>query len=467
MGENQDRLLVVSADGHAVMPPELWAEYLEPEFHDHLPRLAEENRRFSEAMLALNDYDLIYEGVVAGSHYDVCDPDGVFRAGQWAGAWDRDIRLAEMDREGVAAEFVFNGYFRATDLFFNVSNTEYPPEVAQAGVRAHDRWLLDNFGDTGGRLMLVGAMGRCLDRDAMLQEATWIADHGFVGTYVPGFASHPDLPPLDDEHWDPMWALCAERGLTLIVHGGYGLPVGTTFEPLTAVFDRVRAAGGSDADAVRELRSGTFNDGFFADTRCRQPLWQMMLGGVFDRHPDLRLMMTEVRGDWIPATLARLDAEFEVNRADLPSKQRPSELWQTNCMAGLSFLHRVEVEHRHEIGVEQMSFGRDYPHSEGTWPNTRAYLHNLFVGVPEDEARKILGENLARFLRLERSSLAPVVERIGFTADEILTGDATLDPALEAHLNARCGLSKPFEGDARLAQLEPMLADDLARLVAR
>jgi predicted TIM-barrel fold metal-dependent hydrolase len=449
------------------MPPELWAEYLEPEFHGHLPRLAEENRRFSEAMRALNDYDLIYEGVVDGSHYDVCDPDGVFRAGQWAGAWDRDIRLAEMDREGVAAEFVFNGYFRATDLFFNVSNTEYPPEVAQAGVRAHDRWLLDNFGDTGGRLMLVGAMGRCLDRDAMLQEATWIADHGFVGTYLPGFASHPDLPPLDDEHWDPMWALCAERGLTLIVHGGYGLPVGTTFEPLTAVFDRVRAEGGSDADAVRELRSGTFNDGFFADTRCRQPLWQMMLGGVFDRHPDLRLMMTEVRGDWIPSTLARLDAEFEVNRADLPSKQRPSELWQTNCMAGLSFLHRVEVEHRHEIGVEQMSFGRDYPHSEGTWPNTKAYLHNLFVGVPEDEARKILGENLARFLRLERSSLAPVVERIGFTADEILTGDATLDPALEAHLNARCGLSKPFEGDARLAQLEPMLADDLARLVAR
>jgi predicted TIM-barrel fold metal-dependent hydrolase len=467
MGENQDRLLVVSADGHAVMPPDLWAEYLEPEFHEHLPRLADENRRFAGAMGPLNDYDLIYEGVLEGSHYDVFDSEGFYRAGRWAGAWDRDIRLAEMDREGVTAEFVFNGYFRTTDMFFNISNTEYPPEVAEAGVRAHDRWLLDTFGDSGGRLMLVGAMGRCLDRDAMLQEATWIADHGFVGTYMPGYTSHPDLPPLYDEHWEPMWALCAERGLALIVHGGYGLPVGTTFDPLTAVFERVRAAGGSDADAVRELRSGTFNDGFFADTRCRQPLWQLMLGGVFDRHPNLQLMMTEVRGDWIPATLARLDAEFEAHRADLPTKQKPSELWQSNCMAGLSFLHRVEVEHRHEIGVETMSFGRDYPHSEGTWPNTKQYLHTLFGDVPEAEARLILGENLARFLKLDRAALAPVVERIGFTVDDILDGDTSIDPVLEAHLNARCGLGKPFEGDARLPQLESLLAQDLARVVAR
>jgi predicted TIM-barrel fold metal-dependent hydrolase len=263
-----------------------------------------------------------------------------------------------------------------------------------------------------------------------------------------------------------MWALCAERGLALIVHGGYGMPVGTTFDPLTSVFERVHAAGGTDADAVRELRSGTFNDGFFADVRCRQPLWQLMLGGVFDRHPDLRLMMTEVRGDWIPSTLARLDAEFEAHRGDLPTKQRPSELWRSNCMAGLSFLHRVEVEHRHEIGLETISFGRDYPHSEGTWPNTKDYLRTLFAGVPENEARLILGENLARFLQLDRAALAPVVERVGFTSDEILQGDAALDPALEAHLDARCGLGKPYEGDARLAQLEPLLAQDLSRVTA-
>jgi predicted TIM-barrel fold metal-dependent hydrolase len=377
------------------------------------------------------------------------------------------MRLEEMDREGVAAEFVFNGYFRAADLFFNVSNTIYPFEVAEAGVRGHHRWLVDTFGAAPDRLLLVGAMGRCFDRDAMLRELAWIADHGFVATYAPGFVGHPGLPPLYDEYWEPAWALCAERGLTLIVHGGYGMQPGGTFDALTGIFDRVHDAGGSDADAVRELRSGMFNDGFFTDMRARQPLWQLMLGGVFDRHPNLRLMMTEVRGDWLPAALDRLDAAFDEHRDALPASRKPSEYWHSNCMAGLSFMHRSEIDRRHDIGVDTISFGRDYPHTEGTWPNTTPYLQALFEGVPEDEVRQMLGENLTRFLGLDRTKLAAINERIGLAPADVLVERADLDPALVAHLNARCGFAKPFEGDLRLAQMEPLLTDDLARVTAR
>ena len=449
------------------MPEARWPEYLEKEFHQHLPRLQEENRRFTGAMVPLNDYDLIYPGVVEGSHYDVFDKDGLFRAGQWAGAWDCDVRLAEMDREGVAAEFVFTGYFRSTDLFFNVSNTEYPHDVASAGVRAYHRWAHDTFGGSPDRLLLVGAVGRCLDPDETLRETTWLADHGFAGTYVPGFVGHPDLPPLYDDSWEPIWSLCAERGLTLVVHGGYGLEPGGSFGALTGIFERVHAAGGSDADAVQELRSGMFNDGFFTDMRARRPLWQLMLGGVFDRHPDLRLMMTEVRGDWLPAALARLDAAFEEHRDELPATRRPSEYWHSNCMAGLSFMHRVEVERRDEIGVDTLSFGRDYPHTEGTWPNTTEYLRALFAGVPEHDVRLILGENLARFLRLDLDRLRPIVERIGLEASDVLRSGDTVDPQLIAHLDARCGFGKPFEGDRLVAQIEPLLQQDLARVGGR
>jgi predicted TIM-barrel fold metal-dependent hydrolase len=461
-----ERLLLVSADGHAVMPEALWSQYLEEEFHPFLPRLSEENRRFTAAMLPMNDYDLIYEGVVEGSHYDVFDPDGIYRAGQWAGAWDCDVRLAEMDREGVAAEFVFNGYYRATDLFFNVSNTIYPPEVADAGVRAHNRWLLDTFGPAGDRLLLVGAVGSCLDMDETVRELEWIADHGFIGTYAPGFCGHPELPPLYDPYWEPAWQVCADRGLTVVVHGGYGMEQGGSFDALTSIFEGTHAEGGSDRDAIQKLRT-TFNDSFFADLRSRRPLWQLSLGGVFDRHPDLRLMLTEVRGDWLPATLDRLDAIFDEHRDDVPARRRPSEYWPGNCLAGLSFMHRVEVERRHEIGVENMSFGRDYPHTEGTWPNTVSYLQVLLAGVPEDEARLLLGENLARFLHLDRAALAPVVERVGLRPEEVLVASAELDPELVAHFNARCGLGKPFEGDALLGQIEPLLTEDLARVGGR
>jgi predicted TIM-barrel fold metal-dependent hydrolase len=456
-----DRLLFVSADGHAIMPEELWPQYLEREFHEYLPRLVEENRRFTGAMVPLNDYDTIYRGIVPGSHYDVFDTEGLHRGGQWAGAWDLDVRLAQMDHEGVAAEFVFFGYFRATDLFYNVSNTVYPTEVVDAGVRAFDRWLYDAFGSASDRLLLCGAVGRSLERDEVIRETTWIAEHGFTGMYMPGYTAHPGFVPLYDKYWDPFWALCEEAGIALIVHGGYGFEPGKSFGSLTGTFERVRAAGGSDYVAVVELRSGMFNDTFFADLRNRRALWQLMLGGVFDRHPNLKVMMTEVRADWVPDVLARLDVVYEAERESLPAKRRPSDYWPTNCMAGLSFMHRCEVEMRHDIGLETLSFGRDYPHTESTWPNTELYLRELFAGVPLAEVRLILGENLARFLGFDRPRLQEVVDRIGFEAGDVVGPHPPMEGELRAHIDARCGLSKPAERGARLSQIQPMLDEDV------
>jgi predicted TIM-barrel fold metal-dependent hydrolase len=462
-----ERMLLVSADGHAIMPESLWPEYLEKEYHEHLPRLVDENRRFTDAMLPLNEYDNIYRGLVEGSHYDVFDTEGLHRGGQWAGAWDLGIRLEQMDHEGVAAEFVFLGYFRATDLFYNVSNTQYPHDVIEAGVRAFDRWLYDTFGSATDRLLLCGAVGRSLDVGDVLRETRWIADHGFAAMYMPGYSYHPDFVPLDDPYWDPYWALCAESGIAPIIHGGYGFEAGMSFGALTGVFERVKAAGGSDADAVEELTNGLFNDSFFADLRNRRALWQLMYGGVFDRHPDLRVMMTEVRADWVPEVLAHLDAAYDAHRDSLPAKRRPSEYWHSNCMAGLSFMHRAEVEMRHEIGIETLSFGRDYPHTESTWPNTKVYLRDLLAGVPEDEARLIMGENLARFLKLDRAALQPVVDEIGFEVSDILGDHPPLEGDLKVHIDARCGLSKPAERGSRLDVLDPLLTEDLERVGAR
>ena len=151
--------------------------------------------------------------------------------------------------------------------------------------------------------------------------------------------------------------------------------------------------------------SGLFASDFFAHLGHRQAMWQMMLGGVFDRHPKLKLMLTEVRADWIPATLQFLDRVFEEHLAELPSARKPSEWWDSNGLAGVSFMHKSEVEMRDEIGVEHMSFGRDYPHGESTWPNTLEYLHSLFSGVPEGDVRKMLGENIIGFLDLDAAKL--------------------------------------------------------------
>src|SRR5262249_27104265 len=151
------------------------------------------------------------------------------------------------------------------------------------------------------------------------------------------------------------------------------------------------------SEAVADESAQFFRD-FLDSPRPRRPMWQLMLGGVFDRFPNLKLVLTEIRADWIPATLRHLDAVYEEHRDDLPARRKPSEYWATNCLAGASFIHKAEVEMRREIGIETINFGRDFPHPEGTWPHTTEWLRDAFAGLPERDARLLLGENLIRFL---------------------------------------------------------------------
>jgi hypothetical protein len=172
-------------------------------------------------------------------------------------------------------------------------------------------------------------------------------------------------------------------------------------------------------------------------------------------------MMTEVRGDWLPETLRHLDAVYAQVRNDVPAQRAPSEYWHEHCLMSLSFVHKAEVEMRHEMGIETIFFGRDFPHAEGTWPNTRDWLSDAFTGVPDDELRLLLGENAIRVLGLDRAKLAAVAERIGPSIDDITGRTPALDPRLVANWDARGGYLKPPEEHDPEA-MEPLLREDLA-----
>jgi hypothetical protein len=237
------------------------------------------------------------------------------------------------------------------------------------------------------------------------------------------------------------------------------------------MYDAVVAQGGSkeldvmleNADAIAPESLQFFSDFLNKNVDSRQPMWQMMLGGVFDRHPDLKLELTEIRLDWIPATLAHLDEIWERNRDVLPAKRRPSEYWQTNCLAGASFIHKAEVEQRHDLGVDTILFGRDFPHQESTWPHTREWLRAAFAGVPEDEARKMLGLNGIRFFGLDETRLAAIAKRIGPKIEDVIGGGAVGEDYLESFA-ARGGYLKPYEGDERIPLVAPLVEHDLAAI---
>src|SRR5262249_51240046 len=137
-----------------------------------------------------------------------------------------------------------------------------------------------------------------------------------------------------------------------------------------------------------------------------------------------------------------------------------------NCLGVLSFMHKAEVDIRDEIGVESICFGRDYPHPEGTWPNTGEWLPDLFGGVAADEVRLMLGENAIRVLGLDRARLRTIAERVGPTVEQITGRGPGLDPRLAEIFNARGGYLKPVE-QVDHGAIDALLADDIAYTVAR
>jgi len=92
---------------------------------------------------------------------------------------------------------------------------------------------------------------------------------------------------------------------------------------------------------------------------------------------------------------------------------KPSEYWARQCSVGASFMSREECELRHGIGIANILWGSDFPHDEGTWPDTHAALRTTFVGVPEGELRAMLGENAMRIYGFAPALLAPHAERVG------------------------------------------------------
>ena len=455
-----EELIIASADSHSGIPPALWPDYLEGKYHKYLQRLRDEKALFGGTMQLLCDMR------VPDAARPVFDKDGCFDRGE-EGLWNRDVRLQDMDREGVAAELVFPGDYRTLDMFWNTVNGTYAVAAVDAGARGFNRWCADAFGPAKDRLLMIGAPLSGLDRQAVLDEADYMADRGFAGAFTPGYCALPTQIPVFEADWDPVFAAYAERNLTLITHAGYGMPQGFMHSEVETAAAEVKAEGGGAQELVMKLVTTVFNDsGVFADLRSRQGMWQFMLGGVFDRHPQLKMMVTEVRADWIPATLELLDRVWEQNRDRLPAKRRPSEYWGVNCIAGLSFMNRAELAMRDEIGVACMAFGRDYPHTEGTWPNTIEYLSDIMRGVSESEVRGILGENLIAFLGLDRAHLAGIARRIGAPTYRDIAEGPGLSPELKTHLDYRCGYSKPSEGDGRIAEVKPILERDIPRLVA-
>jgi predicted TIM-barrel fold metal-dependent hydrolase len=439
-------LIIVSGDGHIGARPQDYRDYIEPAFRGALDDLVAENEDF----LRLTASRPIVSQVV-----DINDVDFP--------GWSPTRRLQDLDRDGIAAEVLHGGHQGSVLPFYSVMNKPYPTDLRAAGARAYHRWVADFIRDADGRMLAVADPGPCVDLDATVKELEWCAANGFVSVSLVQNTWNDELPPVHDSYYEPIWAACEDLGLVLSVHAGWGSPQGKFWE-FAEQFEKLVVGANADPEQasslMMEAMASSDDSPLALDMGPRRALWQLMLGGVFDRHPRLRLVLTEVRADWLPSTLALLDERFI--RGGTPLTKKPSEYWQDHCFVTPSSIHLCEVDMRHDIGLDQILFGTDYPHPEGTWPQTREWIRYAFHDVPEAELRAILGENAIRCYDLDRVKLAQVASRIG-PAPQDLLGDREIDPDLVESFDKRAGLRRPAE-QADVAVVTGLLDEDL-RLV--
>jgi hypothetical protein len=184
-----------------------------------------------------------------------------------------------------------------------------------------------------------------------------------------------------------------------------------------------------------------------------------MIGGVFDRYPELHVSLTEVRADWLPATMHLLDRCAA--DGDAYMRRRPSEYWQTHCWVGASSIKQSEVRLRHQIGIDRMMFGRDYPHAEGTWPNTWDWLSDALADLTSLEVRAVLGDNAMQCYRLDESALRSISATIGPFPEDI-SGRAVSPQVIDSFAD-RGGYRRSYEHIDEV-EVERRFRRDLERL---
>jgi predicted TIM-barrel fold metal-dependent hydrolase len=392
------RYLVVSGDSHAG-----------PSLEHHLRPYCEKKylEQFDEFAKAVRELQLAEFKLAVDAQSDPTRTqlglEALARTKSCAGQQDPDARLRDMDADGIAAEVIFAGGMNDEVLPFvgfgtGVGPADIAPELRAEGCRIWNRWLADFVSVAPERL--IGVMQIPIwDLDAAIEELEWGRQAGLRVANHP--APRPDFPAYNEDGYERYWAACEVLETPLACHSGGGeQPLGMKGRAAYSVF-------------LAEVH-----------WMSRRALWQMIFGGVFDRHPGLKLVFTEQRVAWASETLRDLDSIYlSTNRRD-PERpeRRPSEYWTSNCAICASFLAPFEAAMRHEIGLENLHWGSDYPHVEGTWPRTRLALRNGFAGIPEKDARVILEENPLRLYGLDVNALRPVADRIGPTPEELSIG---------------------------------------------
>jgi predicted TIM-barrel fold metal-dependent hydrolase len=253
--------------------------------------------------------------------------------------------------------------------------------------RAYNEWLAEFCRRDPARLKGI-AMINVDDVQDGIKQLEHASKMGFAGAMITEYP--PEDRRYDQPEYEPFWAAAQALDMPLSLHTA------------TRRQGRIRGAG-----------EKTLRDATSRATKAFSPatsVCDMIFSGVFERYPNLKLAIVEFELAWAPYLLAAMDYTYRERHEEalyrFKDGMRPSDFFHRNIC--LSFQEdAIGIRLRDVIGVDNMMWGSDYPHSESTFPRSRQILAQILTGVPDDEQAKIVGGNTARLYRFDVGRLAP------------------------------------------------------------
>jgi predicted TIM-barrel fold metal-dependent hydrolase len=374
---------VISADGHVESPPEPWTKHVPEKYRDRAPRLIHLPDGQGDAWM-VEGKDILHTGQnvtgpgpVKFAHGVYTDKDGK----PVPGAGDAIQRLQEQDRDGIDAEVLFPPVF-ATRFIEGIQDRD----VYLSIVQAYNTYLAEDFCSVAPDRLIGAAFMPVSGIDDAITELVRAKENGLKTVTLQQFPNGSGQSKPED---DRFWEKSLEIGMALSPHVNFGDAAGP--HPRGPDTSDAKVAGGMTQHAAN-LTPG-------------YSLAQLMIEGVFDRFPALRLYYAESNCVYLPGMLYYMDRDFEEYNDWFQFKdltKKPSEYIIEHCKFGM-------IQDRPAIKMAQMGlmpldwfmWANDFPHSVGTWPHSDKYIADAFADVDEASKRKIFLENPAEYFGLD------------------------------------------------------------------
>lgn len=373
-----DDMVLVSIDDHMIEPPDLFENHVPEKYKDDMPKVVRNEAGVDEWHFQGSATSTPF-GMAAtvGWHRD----EWGFNPGSYSelrpGCFDVHERVKDMDANGVLGSMNFPTMAGFSARTFNEGEDK---ELALVMLQAYNDWVIDEWCAAYPDRFIPLGMVPNWDPEV---AATEIRRIGKKGCRSISFLETPHvygLPSFISGHWDPMMQAICDENMVLSLHIGAGFEV--IRRPAEAPIDHLMVL-------ATQIAAITAQD--------------LLFGGVFQKFPDLRVALSEGGIGWVPFYLDRIDRHWK-NQTWLHGGEEfggmlPSEVFRKHILACF-ITDPSGLELRHRIGIDNIAWECDYPHTDTTWPNSPEFTWDEFqsVGLTDKaEIDKITFENACRF----------------------------------------------------------------------